>query len=134
MEKIDLNVISEFFENDKQLNLGKYPNIIIMEYGYTFIDNEFVLYLKGENGNNDFIKDFIGTNNEAHFYKFARNGRHIIGNGTVKILETEEEKINGLKIIIKQQIGNNNGLTFDENEVNNLEIVTILVENYSIVN
>ena len=56
--KMDINVIPDFFETGKQLNLGKFPNTIIAEYGYTNIGDEFTLYLKGENI--DFAEKCIG--------------------------------------------------------------------------
>jgi hypothetical protein len=133
MAEMDLNIVLDFFDNGKQLNLGQYQNAVLVEYGYTHINNELILYLKGSNEDNDFIKNYIGLNNTADFYKFSNQGNYIIGNGSAKILETKEEKINGIKIIIKQQTGSNNGLIFDENKLNDLIIVTVIVENYNII-
>jgi hypothetical protein len=133
MAEIDINIISDFFAIGREINLGQFQNAVVVKYGYTHINNELILYLKGSNENNDFIKNYIGINNEAHFYKFSGQGSHIVGNGSAKILETKEEKINGLKIIIKQQMGYNDGLTFDENKLNELLVAKILVKNYDII-
>ena len=129
----EFDLISYFFETGKHMNFGIFPNVVMVEYGYSYINNEFVLYIKGSNEDNNFIRNYIEKDKEAHFYKFLANGEYIIGNGSVKILETKEEKINGLKMIIKQQFGTNEGLTFDENALNDILIVMILVENYDII-
>ena len=129
MEKTNFNEISDVFETGTELNIGLFPNKNILKYGFSCVDNELSLYLQAHQDEIiNIIKNYVDKNKQINFYKWSSKGM-VSGEGVVKILETKEEKINGLTIIIKQQTGNDKEITFDENVFNNLFLFKITVEN-----
>jgi len=126
MKKINFNEIIDVFEINTELNLGIFPNKNIVKYGFSCIDNELTLYIQAPDENIN--KDSVSENKQINFYKWSNKGM-VSGDGIVKILETKEEKINGLKYIIKQQTKTDKEYSFNENELEDLHIIKILVEN-----
>jgi hypothetical protein len=127
MKEKDFNEILDVFVNGTELNLGLYPNTNIVEYGYSYIDNKLIFYLKGKE-RIDIIKKYVETNDLVHFYKYSSKGKLVNGEGNVKILETKEEKMNGLKYIKKQQTGLDNENNINENDLKDIFIFKVLVE------
>ena len=128
MEKTNFSEILDVFETGTELNLGIFPNTHIVKYGYSCINNEFILYLQGVE-KIDTIKNYVNTNESVNFNKYSSKGKMVSGDGTVTILETKEEKINGLKYIMKQQTETGNEYNINENELDDLFVFKILVEN-----
>ena len=125
MEITNFNEISDVFETGTELNLGIIPNTNIVKYGYSY-NNEFILYLQGLE-KIDKIKNYLETDKYAKFYKWSSKGKMVNGEGNVTILETKDEKINGLKYIMKQQ-NTSNDCKINEGELENIFIIKILVE------
>ena len=128
MERANFNEILDVFETGTELNLGIFPNTNIVKYGYSFINNEFILYLHGAE-KTDINKDYLKTNKSVNFNKYSSKGKMVSGDGNVTILETKEEKINGLKYIKKQQTKMGNEYNINENEIDDLLVFKISVEN-----
>ena len=126
MEKINFNEIVDVFEIDTELNLGIFPNNNIVKYGFSCIDNKLTLYLQAPDEN--IIKNSVSENEQINFYKWTAKGM-VSGDGIVKILETKEEKTNGLKYIMEQQTKMDKEYNFNENELDDLFIIKILVKN-----
>jgi hypothetical protein len=128
MKKINFNEMADVFEIDTELNIGIFPNKNILKYGFSCIDNKLTLYLQAPHEKVNIIKNSVNENKQVNFYKWSSKGL-VSGDGIVKILETKEEKINGLKYIMKQQTKMDKEYNFNENELENLFIIKILVEN-----
>jgi len=132
MKEKNFNEILDIFASGTELNLGMLPNTNIVKYGYSYIDNKLTSYLQGKE-KIDIIKNYVKSNSIVHFNKFSTKGKLINGDGNVKILETKEEKINGLKYIMKQQSRLNNENNINENDLKELFIFQILVENVNVM-
>jgi hypothetical protein len=128
MEKINFNKIADVFEKDTELNIGIFPNKNTVKYGFSCIDNELTLYLQALDENINIIKNYVSENKQINFYTWSSKGM-VSGDGIIKILETKEEKINGLKYIMEQQTKINKEYNYNENELEDLFIIKILVEN-----
>ena len=128
MKKIKINEIVDVFEINTELNIGIFPNKNIVKYGFSCIDNELTLYIQVPDENININKNSISENKQVNFYKWSSKGM-VSGDGIVKILETKEEKMNGLKYIMKQQTRMDKEYSFNENELEDLYIIKILVEN-----
>ena len=128
MKKIDFNEIADVFETGTELNIGIFPNKDIVKYGFSFTDNELTLYLQAPDENIKTIKNYVSENKQVNFYKWSSKGM-VSGDGIVKILETKEEKTNGLKYIMEQQTKMDKEYNFNENEPDDLFLIKISVEN-----
>jgi len=128
MKKINFNEIIDVFETGTELNIGIFPNKNIVKYGFSCIDNELTLYLQAPDENIKTIKNCVSKNKQVNLYKWSGKGM-VSGDGIVKILETKEEKTNGLKYITEQQTKMDKEYNFNENELEDLFIFKILVEN-----
>ena len=119
----------EVFARGKELNIGILPNTKVVKYGYSYIDNEFTLFLQGSDEAAEIIRNCIKDNKALHFHKWASDGKFITGYGNVKILESEKEMANGLKFISNQQADKNFELYINENDINKNYVFKVLVEN-----
>ena len=128
MEKINFNEIIDVFEIGTELNIGIFPNKNTVKYGFSCIDNKLTLYLQASDENIKIIKNYVSENKQVNFYKWSSKGM-VSGDGIVKILDTKEEKTNGLKYIMEQQTKTDKENNFNENELKDLFIIKILVEN-----
>ena len=128
MEKTDFNEILDVFKTGTELNLGIFPNTNIVKYGYSCIGEEFILYLQGIE-KIDIVRNYVEKNKSVNFNKWSIKGKMVSGHGNVTILETKEEKTNGLKYIMKQQTEMGNKYNINDNELEELFVFKILVEN-----
>jgi len=125
MEKKDISDVLENFAHGTELNIGLLPNLKVVKYGYDYINNELKLYLQGVGE----TADILNKNKVAHFIKWGNNCKNVSGDGKVKILEDEDEKLDGLNKIIKQHNKNNVEYDIVVNDLNELFIFEINVEN-----
>jgi len=133
MIKTDINEIIEVFEKDTDLFIGLMPNIKKVIHGYYYNDIEFIIYLQPENEVIDIIKNIVETEKTINFIKWSDSSKIIQGNGDVVLLETDEEKINGLNYIVKQT-GKNNNYDVNKNDIKDLIIIKLKVENVYLIN
>jgi hypothetical protein len=129
MEKKDISEVLEFLENGTEINIGIIPDTKTVKYGYDYINNELILYLQGYGEVIDIIKNYIKKYNVAHFIKWGKNSKSVSGDGNIKILENEDDKLDGLNKIIKQYNKNNVEYDIIVNNLNELFIFEINVEN-----
>jgi len=133
MKEKDLNKILGVFANGTELNLGIYPNTIVVNYGYDYTEKELTLYIQGSGKEIEKIKNYVEKNNAAHFNKWSKDGVFISGEGNAKILTTEEEKLKGLKKIMEQQTETERNSNVDKNEIINLFLLEITVKNIDVI-
>ena len=111
--------------------------------GYTYKSEKLTLFfhsaLEGKK------LDIIKNNNKACFEidcdtkliegekpcKYGYEYRSIIGFGKIVILETSEEKIEGLNLLMQHQTGVKNNYTFNEEDLKNLLVFKIEVDDFT---
>ena len=119
------------------------PYIVPMNYGYIFKNNKLILFfhsaLEGKK------IDIIKINNNACFEldcdtnliegdiacKHGYEYRSVIGFGKILFLETNEEKIEGLNVLMKHQTGKDINYTFNENELKSVLVFKMEVEEFT---
>lgn len=123
-------------ENDK-------PYIIPLNYGYSFENNILILYFHSATEGKKI--DIIKNNNKACFeidcdnklieaekacnYGYAF--KSIIGFGEILMVETNEEKSNGLNKIMKHQTGKDVTYNFNDTMLKNVAIYKFIVEEFT---
>ena len=146
-EIINLNEKLEIIEKCKICRLGlsdkNVPYIVPLNYGFSYDNGKLTLYFHSamegkkidiikENNNACFEIDcdtklIEGENSCDYGYEF----KSIIGFGKIIILDTKDEKIDGLNYLMKQQTGKDTNYEFDENAMNNVIIFKMLVEEFT---
>ena len=101
MEQADFNNVVEIFNESAVLYLGIMPNIEEVKFGYSYIKSKFTLFCMATDRSLNELKKRIINNKATHFIKWANDGKIIQGDGIVILLETKEERINGINHIIK---------------------------------
>lgn len=121
-EVTDINSILEIVGRAKILHLGLFdkgfPYIVPMNFGYEFSEGRFVFFLHSakEGHKLDLIKDNPNVCIEMECdvnliaggevpCKYGSEYASVIGRGQAELVEDEEEKIKGLKLLMKNQIG-----------------------------
>ena len=122
-EITDKKMIEEFLNNQRIIRIGFYDKendevyIVPVNYGYIIENENYIFYFHGGKGGRKYNLSKEGANVGFEIdgqYKlveankacdFSAKYQSIIGNGKVKILETEEEKKKGLNAIMKQTTG-----------------------------
>ena len=122
-EITDKKMIEEFLNNQRIIRIGFYDKendevyIVPLNYGYIIENENYIFYFHGGKGGRKYNLSKEGANVGFEIdgqYKlveankacdFSAKYQSIIGNGKVKILETEEEKKKGLNAIMKQTTG-----------------------------
>jgi nitroimidazol reductase NimA-like FMN-containing flavoprotein (pyridoxamine 5'-phosphate oxidase superfamily) len=146
-EIIDINDILEIIKKCKFCRIGlsenNKPYVIPLNYGYSYDNNTLVLYFHSAIEGKKL--DIIQKNNNACFEfdcdtklvegkkpcDYGYEYKSIIGFGKIIILETNEEKINGLNCLMKQQTGKDIKYDFTENELNNVMVFKLLVNEFT---
>ncbi|MCH5300415.1 MAG: pyridoxamine 5'-phosphate oxidase family protein [Ruminococcus sp.] len=141
----DINKIIEIINSCKVLRLGVMSEegvyIVPVNFGYDLINDEFCFYIhcatEGkkinciiQNSNvcvemdcNHRILEGEKACNYSYFYS------SIIANGKAKILKNDDEKLKGLKLIMKHQTGKD--FEIDKNAVKFVSIIKITAESIS---
>ena len=122
-EITDKKMIEEFLNNQRIIRIGFYDKendevyMVPVNYGYIIENENYIFYFHGGKGGRKYNLSKEGANVGFEIdgqYKlveankacdFSAKYQSIIGNGKVKILETEEEKKKGLNAIMKQTTG-----------------------------
>jgi len=133
MEEKNIDKVLGVLENGTELNLGIFPDTNIVKYGYSNTENELSLFIQGMDKEIEKIKNYIEKNEIVNFNKWSKDGYFVSGEGNVILLETKDEKINGLKKIKEQQIKTEGNSNIDENEIMNLFLFKIIVKNTTIM-
>jgi len=125
------------------LSENNHPYIVPLNYGYSFDNGKLTLYfhsaIEGKK------MDIIKKNNNACFEidcdtkliegeapcDYGYEFKSIIGFGKIIILDTKEEKINGLNYLMKQQTGKDIKYDYNEKELNNVIVYKILVDEFT---
>ena len=123
MEQSDFNNVVEIFNESVVLYIGILPNIEEVKFGYSYIKSKFTLYCMTTDRSFNELKKRIKNNKSVNFIIWANNGKVIQGDGIAIILETKEEKVNGINYIIKHTHEKN------INEINDILLFQIEVEN-----
>lgn len=141
----DINKITEIINECKVLRLGVVSEegvyVVPVNFGYELIDDKFYFYIHGakegkkincitKNQNvcvemdcNHKLSEGVKACNYSYFYS------SVIANGKAEISEDEEEKLKGLKLIMKHQTGKD--FDMDKNAVKVVSIIKITAESIS---
>ena len=133
MENNEFSEMLEILEKGSQLNVGLYPELKVVRYGYHYLDKRITLFLQAEQNDINFIKDFIKLNVKINFNKWSSNGNYIIGDGYCKILEDDNQKLDGLSYIIKQHNKNNLDYDIDVKSLDEILIIEFYIENINLI-
>jgi nitroimidazol reductase NimA-like FMN-containing flavoprotein (pyridoxamine 5'-phosphate oxidase superfamily) len=146
-EIIDINEKIKIIEKCKICRLGlsenNYPYIVPLNYGFSYDDEKLILYfhcaMEGKK------IDIIKKNNNVCFEidcdtkliegeapcEYGYEFKSIIGFGKIILLDTKDEKINGLNFLMKQQTGKDIKYNYNENELKNVIILKMFVEEFT---
>lgn len=124
METRHNNEILEIFKKGTELNIGILPNTKTVKYGHNYINDELILYIKSSDEAADLLQKCIDSKKAVHFNKWANNGKFVTGYGNITILEINEEKVDGLNYILKQEAEQN----INQDEIKDISIYKIIVE------
>ncbi len=144
-EVTDINEIKEILDKSMIVHIGMIdgdePYVVPMNYGYTLEDGELCIYLHGATVGRKI--DIIKTNPKVFFEmecdvtpfegkvacQYGTTYASVMGLGKAKILETPEEKIDGLVKFMKTQTGKD--FTFDEKMVSIVSVIKITAKDFT---
>jgi len=122
---------------------NNYPYIVPLNYGFSYENGVLTLFFHGATEGKKI--EMIKNNDNACFetdcdtkliegevpcdYGYAY--KSIVGFGKIKILETGEEKTNGLNTIMKQQTGKEIKYEYDERRLNNVTVFKLTVDEFT---
>ena len=127
-EVTDINEILKILDKSKIVHIGLIdgdePYVVPMNYGYTYENEKLTLYLHGATEGKKL--DIMRVNPKVFFSvecdvepfngtvacQYGTSYSSIMGKGNARILETPEEKMQGLTLFMKTQTG----LDFEFNE------------------
>jgi nitroimidazol reductase NimA-like FMN-containing flavoprotein (pyridoxamine 5'-phosphate oxidase superfamily) len=152
MRRIDKEIsnienVMEIIEKCKICRLGlsenDHPYIIPLNYGYTYENETLTLFFHSakegkkieiiQNNNNACVeidcdtKLIEGENPCNYGYEY----KSIIGFGKLFFLETNDEKTDGLNILMKHQTGKPIEYNFTEDKLNNVCVYKMIVETFT---
>jgi len=125
------------------LSENNYPYIVPLNYGFSYDDGKLTLYFHSATEGKKI--DIIQKNNNVCFEidceakliegeapcDYGYEFKSIIGFGKIIILETQEEKTNGLNYLMKHQTGKDKKYDFNENNLRNVTVLKLLVEEFT---
>jgi nitroimidazol reductase NimA-like FMN-containing flavoprotein (pyridoxamine 5'-phosphate oxidase superfamily) len=146
-EIIDVNEKIKIIDENKVCRLAlsdnNQPYIVPLNYGYSFENNILTLYFHSaaEGKKMEIIKKnkqacfevdcggFLIEDEKAckHGYAF----KSIIGTGKIIIVDTMDEKIDGLNKLMKHQTGKDQIYDFDENTVRRIIVYKMVVDEFT---
>ena len=144
-EVTDINEILKILDKSKIVHIGLIdgdePYVVPMNYGYTYENEKLTLYLHGATEGKKL--DIMRVNPKVFFSvecdvepfngtvacQYGTSYSSIMGKGNARILETPEEKMQGLTLFMKTQTG----LDFDFNErlVSAVSVIKIEVSEFT---
>lgn len=143
-EITDLNKIKEIIENNQCCRLGFIDHgsvyIVPLNYGYIYNDKH-IFYFHGAKVGKKI--DLIKQNNHVGFEidnnhqlvegktscQYSMKYQSIIGNGSIKLIEENEEKKLGLQLIMKNVA--HQDVTFNDQMVNSVAVMKLVVDTLS---
>lgn len=144
----DKKIIETFLQNNKIIriafNTGDAPYIVPLTYGFTY-DGGLVFYSHGAPKgrkvdlalSNPFVGfeiDNVSAENSAELAcKYSLDYESIIGTGMLQILESADEKKNGLDKIMYQITGKEQW-AYDEKMLENTAVFKLVVDEFSMKN
>lgn len=145
-EVTDINSILEIVGRAKILHLGlfdgEFPYIVPMHFGYEFNDGRFVFFLHSakEGHKLDLIKDNPNVCIEMECdvnlisggevpCKYGSEYASVIGRGHAELVEDEEEKIKGLKLLMENQTGR--CFEIDGKMAESVEVIKVVISDLS---
>lgn len=144
-EITDMEEILEILDKCKVVHMGltdaDQPYIVPMNYGYTYEKGELTLYLHG--ALQGYKYDLIRKNPKVCFEmecdvmpfagkvacQYGMVYSSIMGKGMAEIIESPEEKIRDMVILMKTQTGKN--FTFNEKLVSIINVIKIHVTEFT---
>ena len=141
----DMNEIIKILDKAKVLHLGLVdgdePYVVPMNYGYTLEDGELCIYLHGATVGRKI--DIIKANPKVFFEmecdvtpfegkvacQYGTTYASVMGLGKAEVLETPEEKIDGLVKFMKTQTGKD--FAFDEKMVSIVSVIKITAKDFT---
>jgi nitroimidazol reductase NimA-like FMN-containing flavoprotein (pyridoxamine 5'-phosphate oxidase superfamily) len=125
------------------LSDGGAPYIVPLNFGYTYENNTLCLYFHSANDGRKL--DILKKNNRACFeldcehhlieadracgYGFAFAS--VIGFGAIEILKTNEEKIQGLNVLMKHQTGRDAVFSYNENDLRSVAVLRMTAAEFT---
>lgn len=145
-EVTDINEILKIVDKAKILHLGlfddEYPYIVPLHYGYEYKDGNLIFYMHcaKEGHKLDLIRnnhnvcvelecDVELISGEDIPCKYGSTFASVIGKGHAEILEDEQEKIIGLKLLMKNQTGRD--FEIDERMANTVGVIKVTVHSFT---
>ena len=144
-EVTDINEIIKILDKTKIVHIalvdGDEPYMVPMNYGYTYIDGKLTLYLHGatEGKKLDLMrknpKVFFSMESDIEPFsgqvacQYGTSYSSVMGKGIAEILESPEDKMNGLSLFMKSQTGKD--FTFDDRMVSIVSVIKIHVTEYT---
>lgn len=145
-EVTDINEILKIVDKAKILQLGlfddEYPYIVPLHYGYEYKDGNLIFYMHcaKEGHKLDLIRnnhnvcvelecDVELISGEDIPCKYGSTFASVIGKGHAEILEDEQEKITGLKLLMKNQTGRD--FEIDERMANTVGVIKVTVHSFT---
>lgn len=144
-EVTDINEIKEILDKSMIVHVGMIdgdePYVVPMNYGYTLEDGELCIYLHGATVGRKI--DIIKANPKVFFEmecdvtpfegkvacQYGTTYASVMGLGKAEILETPEEKIDGLVKFMKTQTGKD--FAFDEKMVSIVSVIKITATDFT---
>jgi len=145
-EVTDINEILKIVDKAKILHLGlfdgEYPYIVPLHYGYEYKNGNLIFYMHGakeghkleliRNNPNVCVElecDVELISGEDIPCKYGSTFASVIGKGHAEILEDEQEKIIGLKLLMKNQTGRE--FEIDERMANTVGVIKVTVHSFT---
>ena len=144
-EVTDINEIKEILDKSMIIHVGMVddgePYVVPMNYGYTLEDGELCIYLHGATIGRKL--DIIRKNPKVFFEmecdvtpfegkvacQYGTTYASVMGRGTAVVLESSDEKIDGLTKFMKTQTGKD--FTFDEKMVSIVSVIKIAASDFT---
>lgn len=144
-EVTDINEILKILDKTKIAHIGLVdgdePYVVPMNYGYTYEDDTLTLYLHGATEGKKL--DLMRANPKVFFSiecdiepfsgqvacQYGTSYSSVMGKGIAEILETPEEKMNGLTLFMKSQTGI--AFEFNERLVSAVSVIKINVTQFT---
>ena len=144
-EVTDINEIKEILDKSMIVHVGMIdgdePYVVPMNYGYTLEDGELCIYLHGATVGRKI--DIIKANPKVFFEmecdvipfegkvacQYGTTYASVMGLGKAEVLETPEEKIDGLVKFMKTQTGKD--FAFDEKMVSIVSVIKITATDFT---
>ena len=142
----EISEVLDIVERAKVLRMGlfdgEYPYIVPLHYGYEYKDGVLIFYAHGAKEGHKIDLIYANPNTcielEANMEiasgedipcKYGAYYASVIGRGTVKLVKDVQEKIRGLNLLMKNQIGREFSIT--PQMAQDVQVMKITINNFS---